>query len=79
MEGRLQLNPLLCGEPFAEHDGELRLGGGPFAWRHLPHSRPTSRNTRNNSLVAASSLGKWPRLRTAVRNLLLTLSMALVV
>ena len=36
MEGRLQLNPLLCGEPFAEHDGELRLGGGPFAWRHLP-------------------------------------------
>ncbi len=36
VEGRLQLNPLLCGEPFAEHDGELRLGGGPFAWRHLP-------------------------------------------
>ena len=35
VEGRLQLNPLLCGEPFAEHDGELRLGGGPFAWRHL--------------------------------------------
>ena len=34
--GRLQLNLLLCGEPFAEHDGELRLGGGPFAWRHLP-------------------------------------------
>ena len=36
VEGRLQLNLLLCGEPFAEHDGELRLGGGPFAWRHLP-------------------------------------------
>src|SRR3984893_4699173 len=36
VEGRLQLNPLLCGEPFAEHDGELRLGGGPFAWRNLP-------------------------------------------
>jgi Transposase, Mutator family len=36
VEGRLQLNPLLCGEPFAEHDGELRLGGGPSAWRHLP-------------------------------------------
>jgi hypothetical protein len=36
VEGRLQLNPLLCGEPFAEYDGELSLGGGPFAWRHLP-------------------------------------------
>ena len=78
MEGRLQLNPLLCGEPFAEHDGELRLGGGPFAWRHLPLAADLAQH-QEQQLGSASSLGKWPRLRTAVRNLLLRLSMALVV
>jgi len=38
VEGRLQLNPLLCSEPFAEDDGELCLCGGPLAWRHFPLS-----------------------------------------
>lgn len=36
MEGLLHLNPLLCCEPLAEHDGELCPGSSPFAWRHLP-------------------------------------------
>ncbi len=39
----------------------------------------TLRNTKYSNLVAASSLGKWPRLRTAVRNVLFRLSIALVV
>ena len=38
VEGRFQLNPLLSGEPVAEHDGELRFGGGPLTWWHLPLS-----------------------------------------
>jgi hypothetical protein len=39
----------------------------------------TRRKTRYSSLIAASSVGKCPRLRTAVRSVLLRLSMALVV
>ena len=72
------MNPLLCDEPLTEHDGELRLGGGPLAWRHLPRSIDLAQHQEQH-LVAASSSGKWPRLRTAVRSLLLRLSMALVV
>lgn len=33
----------------------------------------------HNNLVAASSLGKWPRARTALRNLAFRASIALVV
>ena len=39
----------------------------------------TSRKTRNSSLDAASSLGKWPRTRTALRKRLCRLSIAFVV
>ena len=35
--------------------------------------------TRNSSLVAASSVGKWPRVRTARRSLAFKASMACVV
>ena len=38
----------------------------------------TSRKTKNSSLDAASSLGKWPRTRTALRKRLCRLSMAFV-
>ncbi len=36
-------------------------------------------NTRNKSLVALSSVGKWPRAQTARRSLAVSDSMALVV
>jgi hypothetical protein len=55
-------------EAFTEQDGELCLGLGPFARRHFPFLA-TWRKTEKMSFVAASSLGKWPRARTARRSL----------
>ena len=95
MRGRFHLIPLLDAEAVAEHDGELGHGGGPFALGEAAtgsacaaggradegffQSWLTRRKTKYSSLIAASSVGKCPRLRTAVRSVLLRLSIALVV
>jgi hypothetical protein len=57
VRGRFHLIPLLDAEPVAEHDGELRHGGGPFALGIL-RSLLTRRKTKYSSLIAASSVGK---------------------
>ena len=76
---------LVCGagfssgsdEAFAEHDGELGFGFGPFAGG-IFHSCPTWRKTRKMSFVTASSLGKWPLARTARQSLAFNASIAFV-
>ena len=66
------------GEAFSEHDGELIGGLLPSVLWHGPFFT-ILRNARNSSLVAASSLGKWPRFFTILRSRICRLSMALVV
>ena len=79
MEGRFQLNPLLSGEAVAEHDGELRLGGGPFPWRHLPLSAD---HAQDQEQQLGGGLVVWEvaaATHRACAAWLLRLSMALVV
>ena len=65
-------------EAFAEDDGELS-----FAMDHsrggILHSFSERLNIRYNSLVAASSLGKWPLALTARLSFEFSASMAFVV
>ncbi len=60
-----------------------RMANWAFAMFHsrggMIHSFSALCNTRNSSLMAASSLGKWPRARTARRSLALSASMEFVV
>ena len=60
-----------------------RMANWAFAMPHsrggIFHSFCVCLKTRNNSLNALSSVGKWPRARTARRSLALSASMALVV
>lgn len=48
-------------------------------WVGRRHSEVMLRSASQISLVAASSLGKWPQLLMILRSYALTLSMALVV
>ena len=43
-----------------EENGELGFGHAPLPWRHFPLFCSCLK-TRNNSLIALSSVGKWPR------------------
>ena len=73
------MRPLTSGhEPFAEQHGELGLC--------LEHSRGDRLqscaawlSTRCSNFIAASSFGKWPRVRTARRSFEFKASMELVV
>jgi hypothetical protein len=60
-----------------------RMANWAFAMPHsrggIFHSFCACLKTRNNSLIALSSVGKWPRARTARRSLAFRASMALVV
>jgi hypothetical protein len=86
MENRKGLSGVLCvrlisslsDEPFAEDDGELGLGLEPLTRRPLPFPAALLR-TKYSSLMAASSFGKWPRVRTARRSLEFSASIAFVV
>lgn len=79
------LSGILCARPvssladelFAEDDGELGFGLEPLARRSFPILGAWFR-TRYNSFIAASSLGKWPRVRTARRSFEFSASIAFV-
>ena len=64
-------------EPIAEDDGELGPGLEPFARRPFPFVGLAFK-TRYSSFIAASSLGKCPRVRTARRSLAFSASIGLV-
>ena len=67
----------LADEAFAKEDGELCLGLDPRARRPFAFLGRVS--TRHSRFIAASSLGTWPRVRTARRSLEFSASMAFVV
>ena len=77
VEGRLQLNLLLCGEALVEQNGELRPG--------LAHSRGGILHSRwpgqdqEQELQRGLIGGKWPRVLTARRSLAFRPSIAFVV
>ena len=71
----MRLISSLSDEPLAEDDGELGLGLEPLTRR--PSSAALLR-TRYSNLMAASSFGKWPRVRTARRSLAFSASIAFV-
>lgn len=60
-----------------------RTANWAFAMAHsrggMIHSFSALFKTRNSSFSAASSVGKWPRARTALRSLAFSASMAFVV
>ena len=64
-------------EAIAEHAGELGLSLGHS--QAAFYCRAAWRKTRKMSLVAASSLGKWPLARTARRSLAFKASIVFVV
>ena len=65
-------------EALTKHNGELVDGQVPRTLG-IFQSFSILRKPRNSSLVAASSLGKWPRFLTIFRRRICRLSMALVV
>src|SRR4030095_9392871 len=70
-------------DQFAKNLSSKRIANWVFAAPHSLgatfHAAAAFRKTRNKSFVAASSLGKWPRVLTARRSLALSDSIAFVV